>query len=162
MLTVLVPLPKTSNENCANSHEKNHNQGQVKALLLIGSAGGGKKMVNYVYNLYALWKHNFATMILSIVKVKVLLLICSAKSDLNLWAFAAMRHTYKLKWYVWGAPVLALQYPMCLLWSNHYKSMWYVWCVHLYLHYILCAFVLVTIQPLSVEVVIIRGLHLYT
>ena len=42
MLTVLVPLPKTSNENCANSHEKNHNQGQVKALLLIGSARGGK------------------------------------------------------------------------------------------------------------------------
>ena len=54
MLTVLVPLPKTSNENCANSHEKNHNQGHVKTLLLIGSAGGGKKMVNYVYNLYAL------------------------------------------------------------------------------------------------------------
>ena len=42
MLTVLVPLPKTSNENCANSHEKNHNQGHVKTLFLIGSAGGEK------------------------------------------------------------------------------------------------------------------------
>ena len=48
MLTVFVPLPKTSNENCANSHEKNHNQGHVKTLLLIGSAGGGKKIVAYL------------------------------------------------------------------------------------------------------------------
>ena len=38
MLTVFVPLPKTSNENCANSHEEDHHQRHVKALLLVRRA----------------------------------------------------------------------------------------------------------------------------
>jgi len=55
---------------------------------------GEERKLSPIYNLYAFWKHNFATMILSIVKVKVLFLISSATSALTFWALVAMRRTY--------------------------------------------------------------------